>query len=68
MSDGLKVLYAGRAMTLWETREEAEASWRAPRLSDLWERTAFPFWRASRVEMVECPPDVNLRDVLKKDL
>ena len=68
MMDGLKTLYAGRAMTMWETREEAEASWRAPSLSALWERTAFPFWRASKVEQVDCPPDVSLQDVLRKDL
>ena len=71
MSDdapGIKTLYAGRAMTMWNTREEAEASWRAPNLSDLWERTAFPWWRASKVEVVECPDDVSLQDVLKKDL
>ena len=66
-NSGLKTLYAGRAMTMWNTREEAEASWRAPNLSDLWERTAFTWWRASTVEVVECPADVSLTDVLKKD-
>lgn len=65
--DGIKTLYAGRGMTMWETEKEAEDSWRAPSLMDLIQRTAFPFWRASRVVEVPCPPDVSLQDVLKKD-
>lgn len=63
------VLYAGRAHTLWNTRDEAIASWRAKSLLDLVERRdGPPFWRATRVEIVECPPDVDLQQVLKRDL
>lgn len=67
--DGIKTLYAGRAMTMWDTREEAEASWRAPSVMDLITRSnTTVWWRATKVETVDCPPDVSLRDVLKKDL
>jgi hypothetical protein len=66
--DGLKTVYAGRAMTMWNTREEAVASWRAPSLMDLVQTVPMVWWRASKVEAVDCPPDVSLKEVLKKDL
>jgi hypothetical protein len=65
---GLKTLYAGRAMTMWDTREEAEASWRVHSRYDLIERSPTVWWRATRVVMVEPPTDVSIQDVLKKDL
>lgn len=68
MTEGLRIVYAGRAMTMWDTPEEAEASWRAPSIMDLIQRSETIWWRATQVIQVECPPDVNLQDVLKKDL
>lgn len=67
-ADGIKTVYAGRAMTMWDTREEAEASWRVRSVMDLIERSNTVWWRVTNVEQVACPPDVSLRDVLKRDL
>lgn len=53
--EGIKVLYAGQAMTMWETPEEAEASWRVPSVMDRLTRTTYPWWRASKVVVVEPP-------------
>jgi hypothetical protein len=66
--DGMKTLYAGRGMTMWDTFEEAQASWRVKSHYDLIERSETVWWRCTNVEMVPCPPDVSLQDVLKKDL
>lgn len=66
--DGIKTLYAGRGMTLWDTYEEAQASWRVPSVMDLIQRSETIWWRATKVEVVNCPPDVSLQDVLRKDL
>lgn len=49
---GLRTLYAGKGMTMWETREEAQASWSKSSM-DLLERSAFPWWRADRVVTVD---------------
>lgn len=61
-------LYAGRGHTMWPTRDEAVQSWRAHSLADLIQHSDTVWWRATTVEVVECPPDVSLKDVLKKDL
>lgn len=53
---------------MWPTRDEAVQSWRAHSLADLIQHSDTVWWRATTVEVVECPPDVSLKDVLKKDL
>ena len=63
----LRTVYAGRAMTMWNTREEAEASWRTASVVDLIQRSQIVWWRATTVEVVDCPADVSLCDVVKQD-
>jgi hypothetical protein len=65
--DGIKTLYAGRRMTMWDTFEEAQNSWRTDDYA-LIEPSRTVWWRATKVEQVPCPSDVSLQDVLKKDL
>jgi len=66
--DGIKTLYAGRAMTVWDTYQEAEDSWRAPSVMDLIQRSETVWWRCTELKVVDCPLDVSLQDVLRKDL
>ena len=54
-------------MTMWNTRAEAEASWRAASVLDLLKRSQTIWWRATTVEVVDCPVDVSLREVIKQD-
>ena len=65
---GIKTLFAGRGMTLWDTFREAQDSWRAASAMDLLPRARTLFWRETQMEMVPCPPDVSVQDVLRKDL
>jgi len=42
--EGILAVYAGRGMSLWETLEEAEASWNHKGNLDNIPRSEFRFW------------------------